>query len=157
MPALGAVVWSAGKTKGFGAVGLRKFRGTAPVTFHDKWHIGSCTKSMTATLVATFVEEGALTWETTVGEVLGKKMEMRPEYRDVTLRMLLSHRSGIRGEVPPPLWAEKFPAIVEFSTFNRPPFQMPPPRPTARFPLTVLFKRVVVPPAEKMPPARPSD
>lgn len=70
-------------------------RGEA-VTIADKWHIGSCTKSMTATLVARGVEAGAIGWNDTVGQVLGGAIgDTRPEYRDVTYRHLLSHRSGL--------------------------------------------------------------
>src|SRR2546421_8863271 len=41
-----------------GAAGVRK-RGTGQrITFDDRFHLGSCTKAMTATLVAMLVEEG---------------------------------------------------------------------------------------------------
>src|SRR5215470_15665287 len=52
-----------------GVAGVRR-RGTAErVTLDDRFHLGSCTKAMTATLVAMFVEEGKLNWTSTVGEV----------------------------------------------------------------------------------------
>src|SRR5262245_41445599 len=53
-----------------GAAGVRK-RGTAErITLEDRFQLGSCTKAMTATLVAMFVEEGRLNWTTTLGELL---------------------------------------------------------------------------------------
>ena len=65
-------------------------------TVDDLWHIGSITKSMTATLAARLVDGGALSWDDTVGDVLGKAApSMRPEYRQATLAHLLSHRSGM--------------------------------------------------------------
>ena len=97
LPALGSAVIVDGELKAIGAVGMRKFKGKEPVTVADKWHIGSCTKSMTATLVATFVEEGKLKWESTVGEILGRKVKVGDAYKDVTLKMLVSNRSGIPG------------------------------------------------------------
>jgi CubicO group peptidase (beta-lactamase class C family) len=76
-------------------------RGEA-VTLGDKWHIGSCTKSMTATLVARAVESGAIGWNDTVGQVLGSAISgMHPEFRDVTYRHLLSHRSGLGANIDP--------------------------------------------------------
>jgi CubicO group peptidase (beta-lactamase class C family) len=39
------------------------------VTTNDVFHIGSCTKSMTATLTAMLIEEGKLRWDTTIADV----------------------------------------------------------------------------------------
>jgi len=50
------------------------------VTTNDQFHIGSCTKSMTATLAAMFIEEGKLRWDTTIAEVFPEskgKMDQR--------------------------------------------------------------------------------
>src|SRR6266536_3313641 len=56
-----------------GAAGVRK-RGTAErITLDDRFHLGSCGKAMTATLVAMFVEEGKLNWTTTLGELYAVK------------------------------------------------------------------------------------
>ena len=53
-----------------GVAGVRK-RGTAErITLDDRFHLGSCTKAMTATLVAMLVEEGRLNWTATLGEFL---------------------------------------------------------------------------------------
>lgn len=104
LPALGAAAVVDGELLALGAVGLRKHGGKEPVTTSDKWHIGSCTKSMTATLAASLVEDGKLSWDSTIGDVLGPTLKMRKEYRDVTLRTLLSNRSGIPGKVPPEIW-----------------------------------------------------
>jgi len=100
LPALGGLAIVDGEVKAIGAVGLRKFKGKEKVTAADKWHIGSCTKSMTATLAATFVEEGKLNWDSTISEVLGGEVRMRDEYKDVTLKTLLTNRSGIPSNAP---------------------------------------------------------
>jgi CubicO group peptidase (beta-lactamase class C family) len=50
---------------------------------------------MTATLLATLVEEGKLSWSTTLDEVFPELVpKMNPAYRKVTLDQLLSHRAG---------------------------------------------------------------
>jgi CubicO group peptidase (beta-lactamase class C family) len=69
---------------------------TAPVAQAQKWHIGSITKSMTATLVARLVERKLLTWDMTLGAAFGKiAPNMLPAYRDKTLSQLMSGRSGL--------------------------------------------------------------
>ncbi|MEM7144932.1 MAG: serine hydrolase domain-containing protein [Verrucomicrobiota bacterium] len=99
-PAIGVVFVEDGKVRGIGVAGVRKAGEETAVEPGDKWHLGSCTKSMTATLAATFVEEGALTWDTTLGEVLGEEMDMLEPYESVTLGLLLANRSGIPGKMP---------------------------------------------------------
>src|SRR3954471_15802775 len=66
-----AAVLRGGRIIAQGAAGVRK-RGTAEhITIDDQFHLGSCTKAMTATLVAMLVEEGKLDWTTTLGELFG--------------------------------------------------------------------------------------
>jgi CubicO group peptidase (beta-lactamase class C family) len=66
-----------------------------PVTAGDQFHIGSCTKSMTATLAGIFVEQGKLTWDSTLAKTLPDLAEkMHADVRDVTLEQLLQHRGG---------------------------------------------------------------
>ncbi len=79
-----------------GAAGVRK-RGTAErITLDDRFHLGSCTKAMTATLVAMLVEEGKLSWTTTLGELFADTVKpMHPAWEKVTLRQVLAHRSGL--------------------------------------------------------------
>lgn len=104
-PAVAVLVIERGAIRGMGVAGVRKAGDLAKVGMDDKWHLGSCTKSMTATLAATFVEEGAINWETTVGEVLGKKMKILKDYEPVTLGLLLANRGGIPGSVPDTVFA----------------------------------------------------
>jgi CubicO group peptidase (beta-lactamase class C family) len=79
-----------------GAAGVRK-RGTAErITLDDRFHLGSCTKAMTATLVAMLVEEGRLNWTSTLGELFADTVKpMHPAWEKVTLRQVLAHRSGL--------------------------------------------------------------
>lgn len=99
MPALAAAVVVGGSVVAAGAVGTRRVGTDIPVTLDDRFHIGSCTKAMTATLAATFVEQGSLQWDSTIGEVFPELAEtMDAGLRSVTLEQLLSHTSGIRDE-----------------------------------------------------------
>lgn len=84
------------------AQGLRAAGRAARVTVDDKWHLGSITKSMTATLAAQCVEAGLISWDDTVGGVLGAEItDMRADYRDATFRHLLSHRAGLQANISP--------------------------------------------------------
>src|SRR6267154_404123 len=91
-----------------GAAGVRK-RGTAERnTLDDRFHLGSCTKAMTATLVAMLVEEGKLNWTTTLGELFADTVKpMHPAWEKVTLRQVLAHRASLRVE-PDGLAAQVF-------------------------------------------------
>jgi CubicO group peptidase (beta-lactamase class C family) len=99
LPALAALALKDGKVVGLGAVGVRKWGETTPVTIKDKFHLGSCTKAMTAHLCASLLESGKLKKETTLAKALpDMAATMHPSYRDLTLDHLLSHRSGFPGE-----------------------------------------------------------
>ncbi|MCB1187102.1 beta-lactamase family protein [bacterium] len=68
-----------------------------PATADSYFHIGSNTKAMTATMIATLVEEGLLDWDTTVSEVWPEQSATFNEaMRDASLHELLTHRSGIQ-------------------------------------------------------------
>ncbi len=87
-----------------GAAGVRQAGTTVPVTLADKFHLGSDTKAMTATLAAMLIDEGKLSWDSTLGELLGDSVpEMHADWKPVTLRQLLAHRSGLPRSVGLPL------------------------------------------------------
>lgn len=95
--------------------GVRATGRSEAATTADKWHIGSITKSMTATLVARCVAAGAVSWTESVGNVLGGAIpEMRAAYKDVTLRHLLCHRAGLVSNLE---WSE----ILSFPRENADP------------------------------------
>ena len=96
---MGAAVLRSERIIAQGVAGVRK-RGTAErITFDDRFHLGSCTKAMTATLVAMLVEDGQLNWTTTLGELFADTVKpMHPAWKKVTLRQVLAHRAGLRLE-----------------------------------------------------------
>ncbi|HMJ90598.1 MAG TPA: serine hydrolase domain-containing protein, partial [Candidatus Acidoferrum sp.] len=67
VPAMAAAVIRSNSIIAVGAVGVRKFGSPETVTIDDKFHIASCTKAMTATLAAIYVEQGKLSWTATIG------------------------------------------------------------------------------------------
>src|SRR5688572_16040657 len=95
LPALAAISIRDGKVSEQAAVGFRRSGKDEAVTVEDKWHIGSCTKSMTSTLAAMMVEQGRITWKTTVGEQFPElRSSMGEGWAGVTLEQLLAHRGG---------------------------------------------------------------
>ena len=58
LPALAAILVRSGEVVESEAVGIRAVGSPEPVTISDRWHLGSNTKSMTATLAGVLVEEG---------------------------------------------------------------------------------------------------
>jgi len=95
VPALAAAFVRGGEITA-GAVGLGRIDRTDRVKRDDRFHVGSVSKPISATVIATLVEDGLLRWDTTVAEVLGgSSVTIRDEYRRVTLEQLLSHRAGI--------------------------------------------------------------
>ena len=78
------------------ASGIRANGNPTEVTVDDQFHIGSCFKAITATLVARYVEKGKIGWDTTIEEVFGDSVaEINSDIKDVTVEELLAHRGGI--------------------------------------------------------------
>ena len=96
LPALaGAIVTSQGLT-GVGVTGVRKAGTDVLVTADDRWHLGSETKAMTATMIGLLVQQGKLRWDSTIGEVFTDLASTsRSPLTKATLLQLLSHRAGV--------------------------------------------------------------
>ncbi len=105
LPALAVVVVKDSKICERAATGVRKVGNPALVTTSDLFHIGSCTKSMTATLTALMIEAGTLRWDTTIAEAFPEmKNSMNTQYRAVTVEQLLTHRGGFPTQPPAGAW-----------------------------------------------------
>ncbi len=105
LPALAVIVVKDGKICDRAATGIRKLGEETPVTTNDEFHIGSCTKSMTATLAGMFIDEGKLRWDTTIVEVFPElKGKMDKQYEGVTVEQLLQHRGGVPADAPVDAW-----------------------------------------------------
>ncbi len=81
--------------KGYGVIELGK---PAPVTPHTRFAIGSTTKAMTVAALAMLVDEGKLHWDDRVIDILPEFRLYDPyATREVTIRDLLTHRTGLPG------------------------------------------------------------
>jgi CubicO group peptidase (beta-lactamase class C family) len=94
IPAISAAIFQHGKMLEHAVSGIRKVGSPELITKEDKFHLGSCTKSMTATLAATFVDDGVLKWKSKIAEFF-PDLEIHPDLKDATFEMLLSHTSGL--------------------------------------------------------------
>ena len=96
LPALAGGIVHAGELIGLGAVGVRRVGSPEWVTVQDRWRLFSCTKAMTATLIGLLVDEGVLSWQTTIGEVFPDLLgSIDAAWQAVTVEQLLSHRAGL--------------------------------------------------------------
>jgi CubicO group peptidase (beta-lactamase class C family) len=93
LPAVAAIVFRSAAILEQDAVGVRQLGSDAAVTTGDRWHIGSITKSFTATLAARAVDRGEFGWTSTLGDLLGA--ERAGAYAPVTVVQLLGHRAGL--------------------------------------------------------------
>ncbi|HEX7190382.1 MAG TPA: serine hydrolase domain-containing protein [Thermoanaerobaculia bacterium] len=94
LPAMQATVVTRDGIVAHGAAGITKLGATDAVTNADAFHIGSCTKPFTATILGMLVEEKRIGWETRVAEVF-PEWKIRSDYAAVTLADLLSHEAGL--------------------------------------------------------------
>ena len=86
--------------------GVRAIRNQQQVQPTDKWHLGSNTKAITATLIACILERKEdVNWTSTLGDILaqdGEQWSLHEDLRNVELQDLLRHRAGIRPNIS--LW-----------------------------------------------------
>ena len=100
-PGLIAAIIDESGVRAIASAGVRKQGSPEKFTINDLLRIGSNTKAMTATMLATLVEDGTFTngWETTLSKVSPELVgEIHSSYHAVTLWQLVSHTSGIARE-----------------------------------------------------------
>lgn len=90
---LAAMVTVDGKVIATAVDGERKIHSGMPLELGDRWHVGSITKSVTATMIARLVESGQLKWTDTVGDRFSDA-SIHEDWKPVTLQQLLTHTSG---------------------------------------------------------------
>jgi CubicO group peptidase (beta-lactamase class C family) len=100
LPGVAAVVVRGGEVVARGASGVRRAGHTEAVTPDDRWHLGSCTKAMTAVLVARLVDAKVLEFDRPVLAYLPKLAEglddaARERWQGLTLLHLVTNRSGM--------------------------------------------------------------
>lgn len=96
VPAAAVLIIRNAEVAGEGVAGVRDLESRDLARAGDVWHIGSDGKAITATMIARLVEQGVLSWDATLAEMLPSLAdEMLPAYRQATLQDLLSHRAGL--------------------------------------------------------------
>jgi CubicO group peptidase (beta-lactamase class C family) len=93
---MGAIVFRADSVLARGIAGVRRANAPDPAELSDRFQLGSNTKAITATVAAMLVEQGKLTWTTTLAEIFPDLRDsMSVDFRAVTMDLLLSHHAGI--------------------------------------------------------------
>ena len=102
VPALAGAAVVDRKVKATGATGVRASGSPEKATVNDKFHIGSCTKAMTASLVAMLVQQKKLAWDMPLSKALPDlASEMNKSFADAPLELLLCARAGFPAETAP--------------------------------------------------------
>lgn len=94
LPGLAAAFYQDGILKEIASVGVRKVGFSSLIQTIDKFHLGSCSKAMAATLAGIFVEKGFVNWDSKLKELL-PEINLNAGYENVTFEMLFAHRSGL--------------------------------------------------------------
>jgi CubicO group peptidase (beta-lactamase class C family) len=96
---LAAMVVVDGQLKDSAVDGERKSRSGVRLEIGDRWHLGSITKSITATMIARLVESGQMEWSDSIGECF-PDAPIQDDWKRVTLKQLLTHTSGAPANFP---------------------------------------------------------
>ena len=102
-PALFAAIVDEHGLRAVGAAGVRRQGSTPRATVNDLLHIGSNTKAMTATMLATLVEDRTFVngWQTTVADVYPDLLEtIHATFHSVTLWQLVTMTAGLARDAP---------------------------------------------------------
>ena len=97
-PGLIAAIIDGAGVRALAAAGVRRQGSPEKLTGNDLVHIGSNTKAMTSTMLATLVADGTFAngWETTVIQIFPELVgEIHAGYQAVTVWQLISHTGGL--------------------------------------------------------------
>jgi D-alanyl-D-alanine carboxypeptidase len=103
LPGIAAVTTDINSTAAYGVAGVRKYGDPTPMTAQDVFHLGSNTKAMTSTLLGWIIANTGsmnVSWNAPLSRALPAFKDMHPDFENVTIAMLGSHRSGISKDVP---------------------------------------------------------
>ncbi len=93
-PSVAAAVVDSEGLLASGVSGKQRSDDGAELEASARYHLGSCGKAMTATLVAILVQQGAMSWHSTLDAIFGD-MTIHEAFRSLTIRELLGHRAGL--------------------------------------------------------------
>jgi CubicO group peptidase (beta-lactamase class C family) len=93
-------VWADGREVAAAAHGVLNAETGVRTTADSLFQIGSITKVWTTTMIMQLIEEGRLSLDTTVAEVLpGVRLGREDASAEIAIRHLLTHTSGIDGDI----------------------------------------------------------
>ena len=101
-PGLIAAIIDEEGIRAIASAGVRKQGSPEELTIDDIVKMGSLTKAMTSTMLATLVADGTFVngWQTTIAQVFPElRDEIHPDYRPVTLWQLARHEGGVPDDV----------------------------------------------------------
>jgi CubicO group peptidase (beta-lactamase class C family) len=99
LPGMGLGLVELNKTTQVHVVGVREAGKPSTIKPIDRFHLGSQTKAMTAYLILNLVKEKKISFDSTMREIF-PEFNLHPELKDVSVRMLLVHRSGLERGIP---------------------------------------------------------
>ncbi|MCY4127781.1 MAG: serine hydrolase [Gammaproteobacteria bacterium] len=104
-PAIYAAIYDETGVRAIAAEGVKHIEREAEASIHDRLFLGSITKPMTATMIATLVYEDQSTfangWSTSIQDVFSDSIDdIHEDYHEVTIKDILTHHGGIH-ENPP--------------------------------------------------------
>jgi len=102
---VGGVVFKDGELIETAVAGEKQLGSELKIEPNERWHIGSITKPVTATMIARLVEQGTLSWDDSVEDILGTK-KIHKQWQGVTFRELLTHTSGAKANFS--VWTNLF-------------------------------------------------
>jgi len=96
VPAVGGALVTKTGVKLVDVAGIRKSGDATAAQVGDRWHLGSDTKAMTATLLGILAQKGTVPWDITVAQAFPEwSRTMNSMFQDTTFERLMAHRSGI--------------------------------------------------------------
>lgn len=133
VPAIGASIVDSNGESISHVVGVRRRDLPEQALVSDKWHIGSCTKSITAALWARLVELGLAKWDTPLPQIFEGSRSVNKRWKDVTIHHALQCRAGFAANLPRDVfnssWKDTRPLPEQRADIVEQCLQRPPNRP----------------------------
>ncbi|MEP3891553.1 MAG: serine hydrolase domain-containing protein [Hellea sp.] len=96
VPALSVMIIDDTRIVAQHTIGVNKRRRKTKATDQSAWHLGSCTKAMTAALYADLVQNGEAKWGATVPDLFPTLAdEIDPAWHQTTIEDLFDHSAGV--------------------------------------------------------------
>lgn len=108
VPGMSVLLFDAQGILGRGRAGVRSSGDETPIGVQDLFHLGSCTKAMTATVMMRLAERGLFDMSATLPQAFAG-LTVDASWREVTMWDLLRHRSGAASRAPvqtPGIWKQ---------------------------------------------------